>query len=137
LAHLQIAADQLGAATSHLGSCDLDDDAVRCAGAQVLLSELAEAARTRGILLAEARKAYGSPRSVAFNAQGFRVAVHRMTGEIRVLHSVQATDAGVVINPEQVRGQVEGGVVQGLGFVKPLPVESPHPVTPRHPGRTP
>jgi putative selenate reductase molybdopterin-binding subunit len=111
---LSFAAEHTGV---DVGSCVLDDDAVRCAGARVLLSELAEAARTRGILLAEARKAYGSPRSVAFNAQGFRVAVHRMTGEIRVLHSVQATDAGVVINPEQVRGQVEGGVVQGLGFV--------------------
>jgi CO/xanthine dehydrogenase Mo-binding subunit len=39
-----------------------------------------------------------------------------MTGEIRVLHSAHATDAGVVINPEQVRGQIEGGVAQGLGF---------------------
>jgi CO/xanthine dehydrogenase Mo-binding subunit/aerobic-type carbon monoxide dehydrogenase small subunit (CoxS/CutS family) len=99
-----------------IGSCVLDDDAVRADGTRVLLSELAEAARTRGILLAEARKAHGSPRSVAFNAQGFRVAVHGMTGEIRVLHSAHATDAGVVINPEQVRGQIEGGVAQGLGF---------------------
>lgn len=100
-----------------VGACALDDDAVRCDGARVLLSELAETARRRGVLLAEARKAHGSPRSVAFNAHGFRVAVHPMTGEVRVLRSVQATDAGVIINPEQVRGQVEGGVAQGLGFV--------------------
>jgi CO/xanthine dehydrogenase Mo-binding subunit len=99
-----------------IGSCVLDDDAVRAGGTRVLLSELAEAARTRGILLAEARKAHGSPRSVAFNAQGFRVAVHGVTGEIRVLHSAHATDAGVVINPEQIRGQIDGGVAQGLGF---------------------
>ena len=39
-----------------------------------------------------------------------------VTGEIRILYSVQATDAGVVINPAQVRGQVEGGVAQGIGF---------------------
>lgn len=168
-AHLQIAADQLGAATSRVRivqsdtdrtgfdtgafasaglfvagnavlaasralrerilalaatctgvdveSCVLDDDAVRCDGSRLLLSELAEIARRRGVLLADARKAYGSPRSVAFNAHGFRVAVRPMTGEIQVLQSVQATDAGVVINPEQVRGQIEGGVVQGLGFV--------------------
>ena len=62
------------------------------------------------------RKAYGSPRSVASNAHGFRIAVHRVTGEIRILYSVQATDAGVVINPQQVRGQIEGGVAQGIGF---------------------
>ena len=44
---------------------------------------------------------------------GFRVAVDPATGEVRVLRSVQAVDAGVVINPEQLRGQVEGGVAQG------------------------
>lgn len=57
----------------------------------------------------------GSPRSVAFNVHGFRVAVHVPTGEVRVLRSVHAADAGVVINPEQLRGQVEGGVAQALG----------------------
>ena len=67
--------------------------------------------------LTEARKAYGSPRSVSANTQGMRVAVHRVTGEIRILYSVQALDPGVVINPAQVRGQVEGGVAQGIGFV--------------------
>ena len=63
-----------------------------------------------------ARKAYGSPRSVTSNAHGFRIAVHRVTGEIRILYSVQAADAGVVINPAQVRGQIEGGVAQAIGF---------------------
>jgi CO/xanthine dehydrogenase Mo-binding subunit len=57
----------------------------------------------------------GSPRSVAFNVHGFRVAVHRGTGEVRILKSVHAADAGVVINPEQLRGQIEGGVAQALG----------------------
>jgi CO/xanthine dehydrogenase Mo-binding subunit len=80
------------------------------------LAELLDAARGRGIRFTESRKAYGSPRSVSSNAQGFRVAVHRVTGEIRILYSVQATDAGVVINSAQVRGQIEGGVAQGIGF---------------------
>lgn len=57
----------------------------------------------------------GSPRSVAFNMHGFRVAVRRETGEVRILQSVQAADAGVVINPEQLRGQIEGGVAQAIG----------------------
>lgn len=57
----------------------------------------------------------GSPRSVAFNVHGARVAVERRTGEVRVLHAVQGVDAAVVLNPEQLRGQVEGGVAQGLG----------------------
>jgi CO/xanthine dehydrogenase Mo-binding subunit len=57
----------------------------------------------------------GTPRTVSFNVQGFRVAVRPATGEIRILHSVQAADAGTVINPRQCRGQVEGGVAQALG----------------------
>jgi CO/xanthine dehydrogenase Mo-binding subunit len=54
-------------------------------------------------------------RSIAFNVQGFRVAINPQTGELRILKSVQAADAGFVINPMQCRGQVEGGVVQALG----------------------
>lgn len=100
-----------------VGDCVMDDDGVRCGPTRVSLAQLVEAARARGIRFTEARKAYGSPRSVTSNAHGFRVAVHRVTGEIRILYSVQATDAGVVINPAQVRGQVEGGVAQGIGFV--------------------
>ena len=57
----------------------------------------------------------GSPRSVAFNVHGFRVAVDTETGEVRMLRSVQAADAGVVINPEQLRGQIEGGTAQAIG----------------------
>ncbi|MDB5503070.1 MAG: dehydrogenase [Tardiphaga sp.] len=57
----------------------------------------------------------GTPRSVAFNVQGFRVAVNKGTGEIRILKSVQAADAGAVANPMQLRGQIEGGVAQSLG----------------------
>lgn len=57
----------------------------------------------------------GSPRSVAFNAQWFRIAVDPATGEIRILGSVHSADAGTVLNPLQCRGQIEGGVAQALG----------------------
>jgi len=57
----------------------------------------------------------GSPRSVAFNAQWFRIAVDPQTGEIRILRSVHSADAGQVLNPLQCRGQIEGGVAQALG----------------------
>ena len=98
-------------------SCFLADDTVICGGKRIPVSELNAAAAARGMRLTEARKAYGSPRSVSANTQGMRVAVNRVTGEIRILYSVQALDPGVVINPAQVRGQVEGGVAQGIGFV--------------------
>jgi putative selenate reductase molybdopterin-binding subunit len=88
--------------------CTLLADAVDCAGTPVPLSRLP------GPLAAEG-SAGGSPRSVAFNVHGFRVAVDPGTGEVRFLRSVQAVDAGTVINPLQCRGQVEGGVAQALG----------------------
>ena len=57
----------------------------------------------------------GTPRSVAFNVHGFRVGVDPASGEVRILQSVQAADAGVVLNPEQLRGQIEGGTAQAIG----------------------
>src|SRR5690606_19005638 len=96
--------------------CRLEADAVVCGEARTLLSDLYLAAEERGRLLHASRKAYGSPRSLAFNCQAFRVGVHRVTGEVMILQSVQAADAGTVINPMQCRGQVEGAVTQGLGW---------------------
>ncbi|MFD9410053.1 molybdopterin-dependent oxidoreductase [Streptomyces sp. NPDC059989] len=100
----------------HVVMCSMDDEHVVCGDERVPLAELVALARARGIRFTAARKAYGSPRSVTSNTQGFRIAVHRVTGEIRILHSVHAADAGVLINPEQVRGQVDGGLAQGIGF---------------------
>ncbi|WP_418277459.1 molybdopterin-dependent oxidoreductase [Isoptericola jiangsuensis] len=57
----------------------------------------------------------GKERSMAFNVHAVRVAVDAETGSVRVLQSVQAADAGFVMNPAQCRGQVEGGAAQGLG----------------------
>jgi len=57
----------------------------------------------------------GEMRSIAFNVQAFRVAVDTDTGKVVILQSVHAADAGTVMNPEQCRGQVEGGVAQGIG----------------------
>ncbi|MBJ7340880.1 molybdopterin cofactor-binding domain-containing protein [Mycolicibacterium sp.] len=110
----------LGFAAAHTGTaiadCALDVDGVRCGDSRLALTEILAAARERGIRFTESRKAYGSPRSVTSNSHGFRIAVHRITGEIRILYSVHATDAGVVINPAQVQGQVDGGVAMGIGF---------------------
>ncbi len=80
---------------------------VRCGSRLVELTEIAP-------LTAHARHD-GTPRSVAFNVHAVRVAVHPPTGQVRILQSVHAADAGTVLNPEQCRGQVEGGVAQGIG----------------------
>jgi CO/xanthine dehydrogenase Mo-binding subunit len=109
---LAFAAEATGA---DLADCALVPGAVVCSGERLLLAELAAAASERGVELTAEGRWGGTPRSVAFNVHGFRVAVHRGTGELQILQSVQAADAGVVVNPRQCRGQVEGGIAQALG----------------------
>ena len=96
-------------------TCVLDNDSVVCGKQHLSFVQLAEAARAQGQILSASGTSAGTPRSVAFNVQGFRVAVNKATGEIKILKSVQAADAGCVANPMQCRGQVEGGVAQSLG----------------------
>jgi CO/xanthine dehydrogenase Mo-binding subunit/aerobic-type carbon monoxide dehydrogenase small subunit (CoxS/CutS family) len=93
----------------------LDGDAVNCGEKRIPLTTLQAAATEAGITLSASGHTDGAQRSVSFNVQGFRVAVRPATGEIRILKSVQAADAGTVINPMQCRGQIEGGVAQALG----------------------
>ncbi|MDN3494958.1 xanthine dehydrogenase family protein molybdopterin-binding subunit, partial [Planococcus sp. APC 4015] len=57
----------------------------------------------------------GTERSLSFNVHAVRVAVDAETGSVRVLQSVQAADAGFILNPAQCRGQIEGGAAQGIG----------------------
>jgi CO/xanthine dehydrogenase Mo-binding subunit len=38
------------------------------------------------------------------------------TGEIRLLRFTTAHDTGVIINPVGHQGQIEGGVIQGVGY---------------------
>jgi putative selenate reductase molybdopterin-binding subunit len=96
-------------------ACILEDDSAVCGKQRLSFAQLAEAARAQGQALGATGTSAGTPRSVAFNVQGFRVAVNKATGEIRILKSVHAADAGRVVNPMQCRGQVEGGVAQSLG----------------------
>ncbi|WP_072686901.1 molybdopterin-dependent oxidoreductase [Rhodococcus marinonascens] len=90
--------------------CELTPDGVRVCGRVVELDKLV----AEGPLRAEGRHE-GTPRSVAFNVHAFRVAVDIVTGEVRILQSIQAADAGRVLNPQQCRGQIEGGVAQAIG----------------------
>lgn len=49
-------------------------------------------------------------------AEAVEVEVDVETGELRVLRVVCADDVGRAVNPQQVEGQIEGGVVQALGW---------------------
>lgn len=113
----QLAARELrhaleAAAAEHTGvspaQCRLDRNGVQCGAQLVDFGALP-------MPMAGSGKHDGTPRSVAFNVHAFRVAVNPETGEVRILQSIQAADAGVVMNPQQCRGQVEGGVAQAIG----------------------
>lgn len=90
-----------------VGDCRLDDDHVVCGGSRIPLTDVGE--------LVAAGFCDGLDRSVSFNVHGFRVAVNRATGVIRILQSVHGADAGRIMNPMQCRGQVDGGIAQALG----------------------
>lgn len=91
-------------------SCRLEHTEVIYGEKRLPLAGLGEAVPQMRHKLQVARKAYAAPRFTAFYAHGFRIAVHRITGEIRILQSVQAIDCGTVINPMQCRGQAEGAI---------------------------
>ena len=100
------------------GDCVLECDGVRAGQRLVSFADIISAApaqhRTAAGLTATGSE-FGDIRSLCFNVQAFRVAVDVRTGEVHILQSIQAADAGTVMNPEQCRGQVEGGVAQGIG----------------------
>jgi selenium-dependent xanthine dehydrogenase len=50
-----------------------------------------------------------------FAAQAAEVEVDTRTGEVKVLQVIAANDVGKAINPLGLQGQVEGGVMMGLG----------------------
>jgi CO/xanthine dehydrogenase Mo-binding subunit len=112
--------DILDFAARHTGverdKCRLDNDGVICGNKRIPLTELYAAGAKIDHRFTVGRRAYLSPRSIAFNVQGVRLAVHRVTGEIRILHSVHAADIGRPINPMQCRGQLDGAVAMGYGW---------------------
>lgn len=112
--------DILDFAARHTGTdrdrCRLDNDAVICGNKRVALTELHAAGTKVNHRFTVSRRAYLSPRTIACNVHGVRLAVHSVTGEIRILYSVHAADVGKPINPMQCRGQLDGAVAIGFGW---------------------
>ncbi|HEX4544484.1 MAG TPA: molybdopterin cofactor-binding domain-containing protein [Candidatus Acidoferrum sp.] len=87
-------------------------------------------ARMRGVLEAAA-KSFGWPRKKTQEGQGFgiacgnekgsyvatcaEVAVERSSGAVKVVHVVEAFECGAIVNPDGLRNQVVGAIIQGLG----------------------
>jgi nicotinate dehydrogenase subunit B len=86
--------------------------------------------RMRAVLEAAA-KSFGWPRKKSQEGQGFglaagfekasyvatcaEVAVDRASGSVRVVRLVEAFECGAIVNPDGLRNQVVGGMIQGLG----------------------
>jgi CO/xanthine dehydrogenase Mo-binding subunit len=99
-----------------LSACRLEADGVVCGNVRIALADLHAAGTRDGHRFDAKRKAYLSPRTVAFNVHGVRVAVNIVTGQIETLQSVHAADIGRRINPMQCRGQIDGAIAMGFGW---------------------
>ena len=72
--------------------------------------------RVQGTTLLDQRR-YGNPSlGYSFAANVAEVEVDRETGQVTVLRLTAVHDAGQVINPIGAEGQIEGALLQGLGF---------------------
>jgi nicotinate dehydrogenase subunit B len=87
-------------------------------------------ARLRAVLGTTA-KSFGWPRKKTQEGQGFgiacghekgsyvaacaEVAVDRASGRVRLVRVVEAFECGAIVNPDGLRNQVVGAIIQGLG----------------------
>jgi CO/xanthine dehydrogenase Mo-binding subunit len=61
---------------------------------------------------------YGVPNfAYGYVAQAVEVEVDIETGHVNVLRVICADDVGRAVNPQQIEGQIEGGVAQAVGWV--------------------
>jgi CO/xanthine dehydrogenase Mo-binding subunit len=67
-----------------------------------------------------------------YAAQAVEVEVNLLTGQVQVLSVISVHDVGKAINRQQVEGQIEGCVAQGLGYalLEHLQVRDGHILTP-------
>jgi xanthine dehydrogenase molybdenum-binding subunit len=66
-----------------------------------------------------------------FGVQAAEVEVDTLSGQVRVLKVIAANDVGIAINPLGLQGQVEGGIMMGIGncLTEQLNVENGHVLT--------
>ncbi|MEA3326004.1 MAG: molybdopterin cofactor-binding domain-containing protein, partial [Chloroflexota bacterium] len=67
----------------------------------------------------------------SYSVQAAEVEVNKFTGEVTVLKVISANDLGMAINPLGLQGQIEGGVMMGLGhcLTEEFVVEEGHIIT--------
>jgi nicotinate dehydrogenase subunit B len=52
----------------------------------------------------------------AYCAVAVEVKIDRETGRVRMTHAVAAVDSGEVVNPDGIRNQIEGGILQSMSW---------------------
>lgn len=62
------------------------------------------------------KKDYRNYPTYAYATQVAIVEVEEATGKVKLLHVIAAHDVGVAINPQQIRGQLIGSIVQMQGY---------------------
>jgi xanthine dehydrogenase molybdenum-binding subunit len=69
----------------------------------------------------------------SFAAQAAEVEVNTLTGEVAVLQVIVANDVGYAINPLGLKGQIEGGILMGIGhaLTEDFVIENGHVITDR------
>ena len=116
---LEIASNELEAAPEDL---EIVDGAVRVKGVPdrtVTLQDIANKSMNFGSRYAPV---HGQGRTGRLpNAPGFTVHVAKVrvdpaTGQVEILDYAAVQDVGKAINPAEVRGQMMGGIVQGIGW---------------------
>jgi CO/xanthine dehydrogenase Mo-binding subunit len=84
-------------------------------GAAITLAELMQATLTEGAVVGHGVSSK-LPLGVEIGAHVADVEVDTDTGGVKVLRYTAFQDVGLALNPDAVEGQIEGSVVQGLGW---------------------
>jgi CO/xanthine dehydrogenase Mo-binding subunit len=100
-----------GAPSRAVGMADVVHRAMRRYGEQPIGMGLHHG---RGVPMDE--RAQGELQAFEYSTQVAEVEVDLGTGEVQVLRLVNSQDVGRAVNPLIVEGQVEGGMIMGLGF---------------------
>jgi probable selenate reductase molybdenum-binding subunit len=113
---LGVAGPMLSVSTERLAL--RSESVVAEAGASVSLARVCQRAmyEAEQFQIAATASCVPSESPPPFLANFARVAVDTDTGVVKVLHYVAAVDCGVAINPRLAEGQVEGSIVNGIGY---------------------
>jgi carbon-monoxide dehydrogenase large subunit len=100
------------------------EDAMNLRGEEIIRTDLEERVNWRELLQRTGKSVTGfgqinetnRPHFTSFNTQLAEVSVDPETGEVKLLKLITVHDTGQILNPIGHQGQINGGVVLGIGF---------------------